>query len=73
MERVSLEPVHRWCRLCSRGVEMVTPEEMAALMGVSPRQIYRQIEEGRVHFVEEPDTVLLVCQTSFFSVFGQSS
>src|SRR5439155_1038585 len=42
-----------WCEQCCREVERVTPEEAAALAGVKPRSIYRRLEAGDLHFIED--------------------
>lgn len=49
-----------WCPACRRQVEMVTPERAAQIAGVSPGTIYRRIEAGRVHFIEDSGH-LLIC------------
>lgn len=41
-----------FCPLCQVTVRLVTPEIMAALVGVSQREIFRLIEKGQIHFVE---------------------
>jgi len=43
----------KWCPACRRQVEMVTPERAAQIAGVSPRTIYRWIEAGTIHSVED--------------------
>jgi hypothetical protein len=53
-----------WCDGCDKRVRMCAAEEAAALSSVPVRQIYRWIECGVVHFVEEPNA-LLICTTSF--------
>jgi excisionase family DNA binding protein len=50
----------KWCPVCRRQVEMVTPEQAAQIAGVSTRTIYRWIEAGAVHFIEDGGR-LLVC------------
>ncbi len=50
-----------WCAECAAEVGMLTPEEAAAIAGVSARSIYRRIEAGQLHFVETPDGRLLLC------------
>ena len=52
-----------WCERCVAEVQMITPQEAAALMNVSSRSIYQWIEAGRVHFQEGPGG-LLVCAES---------
>jgi len=41
-----------WCEQCSREVERVTPEQVAAITGVDRRAIYRRLEAGNLHFIE---------------------
>ena len=52
------------CAACNARSVFVTPEDAARRSGVSTRQIYRWIENGRLHAVERPEHVLLVCATS---------
>jgi hypothetical protein len=53
-----------WCSDCSAAVQMVAPEQAAAMSGVSWREIARRVEAGRVHFTEMPAGRLLVCINS---------
>jgi hypothetical protein len=57
-------PLPVWCEACARPVQMVTPEEAAAIAGLSARHIYRQAEAGRLHFTETPRGALLICLNS---------
>jgi hypothetical protein len=41
-----------FCPLCQASVEMITPPIAAALTGSSEREIFRLIENGRLHFRE---------------------
>jgi predicted site-specific integrase-resolvase len=43
---------------------MVTPQQASAIAGVSVRTINRWVEAGRVHFMETPDGLLLLCLDS---------
>ena len=43
---------------------MVTPEEAAAIAGVTVRTIYARVESDSVHFLETPDGLLLLCANS---------
>jgi hypothetical protein len=54
----------RWCESCAGTVLMVTPAEAAVVAGVSWREISRRVEAGRVHFIETPDGLLLICINS---------
>ena len=53
-----------WCDGCGRKVEMFAPEEAAIIARTSPRKIYQAIEAGRIHFIELPEGLLLVCVDS---------
>jgi hypothetical protein len=60
-----MQPVMRaWCTRCQREVEMIGPEQAAAVAGVTARTIYRCVESGRVHFVETAKELILVCRRS---------
>jgi hypothetical protein len=50
-----------WCEQCACEVERVTPEEAAAIARVNPRAIYRRLEAGDLHFVEEGGGALWIC------------
>jgi len=50
-----------FCNLCGGQTAMLTPEEAAPLSGVGVRVIYRAIEEGRIHFLENASGALVVC------------
>lgn len=61
-----------WCPACSLQVEMVTPEQAAALVNVTPRIIYRWVEAQLLHFVEEETGQLLICRNSLFGQITES-
>ncbi len=44
--------------------KLVTPEEAALLLGKQRREIYREIENGTLHFTEFAGGELLVCCNS---------
>jgi len=46
---------------------MVTAEEAAAIARVSTRSIYRWIEAGTLHFLDNPDSPLLICSASLLA------
>ena len=43
---------------------MLTPEQAAAVAGVTVRAVNRRVEDGSVHFLETADGRLLVCVNS---------
>jgi hypothetical protein len=52
-----------WCVGCANEVVMVRPEQASVIVEVSVRTINRWVEEGKIHFVETPGS-LLVCLNS---------
>jgi hypothetical protein len=52
-----------WCEECMAEVRMIRPDEAARLINVSSRLIYQWMEEGKVHFTDDPSE-LLVCADS---------
>lgn len=52
------------CRICGAPAKWVTPDDAAAIVGVTPRTIYRWVEDKRLHFVETPAGLLLICVAS---------
>jgi len=62
--RRSGQPVLVWCPECARQARMVRPEEAAILADLSPRAIYRRVEDGRLHFTETTQGQLWVCLNS---------
>ena len=53
-----------WCADCGAQVQMLWPEEAAALAGVSSRTVYALVEAGQLHFTETADGWLLICPNS---------
>jgi hypothetical protein len=53
-----------WCPGCRMRVPMVTAEYAAAMLGATPRSIYRRVESGELHFTEREDGGLLICHPS---------
>ena len=45
---------------------MITPDEAAALSGVSTRTIYRWLESGSIHFSETSASGMLICLSDVF-------
>ena len=44
--------------------EMFTASEFTRRMSMTPRQLYRAIEAGAFHFIEETDGRLFICGNS---------
>ena len=56
------------CPVCAGRVQMLTAEIAAKTFCVSPRRIYRLIENSQLHFQETPEGLLLVCPDSLSAV-----
>jgi excisionase family DNA binding protein len=52
------------CQQCGAEVRMLTPDEAAGLIGVSPPTVCDWAETGRLHFTKTSDGLLLVCLNS---------
>lgn len=61
------QPINVWCEQCAVEVEMTTPEQAADLLGITPREVYRSVENGKLHFVETIAGELFICCRSFAS------
>jgi len=59
-----------FCSACGRIVGLLPPEVAAKVMGTTAREIYRWVEEQRVHFVEPAPGQLLVCCDSLQKLTG---
>lgn len=65
--RQQADVAERWCGGCSTFVRMVTPEQAALMTHISARTIYRQAENGELHFTETPEGLLLICLDSLLT------
>lgn len=76
-ERIIVVPApatsrQKWCEICCTQVNMLTPEQAATLLQVTPRAVYRWVEAQLLHFVEEPDGRVLICRDSLYGQSGES-
>lgn len=58
--------VQAWCASCVAEGQWVTPEHAAIISNSDTRSIYRRVEAGAVHFIEQTDGPPLVCLNSLF-------
>jgi len=58
------ETVGLWCGECAAQIEAVSPEQVAQLLRISTREVYRRIEAGEFHIHEIPAGRLLISQSS---------
>jgi len=60
----SSEPVRAQCVECRQEVSWLTPNQVAALTGLTLREIFRRIESNTLHFSETPPGLLHICPNS---------
>ena len=61
-----------WCERCTAKTVMLAPDEAAAHLQITAREIFRLTETGEIHFLETTSGALLVCRDSCQSaVSGQ--
>jgi hypothetical protein len=53
-----------YCRRCRRQMRMIAANEAAMIAGLSAREIYRFVEDGQLHFIEDHNGLLFVCIAS---------
>ena len=58
------QAVEEWCDGCGKLALMIRPDQAAAVTGLTLRNLFSQIDAGRLHFRELPDGLLLICLTS---------
>ena len=54
-----------YCEKCGTKVVMLPVETAAVVTGATPRMLYRWIDEEKLHFIESPDGMVLLCAESF--------
>ena len=62
--RKTAQPIVDWCARCGAQVSFLKPEEVAHEAGVTPRTIYRWVEEEKIHYREMQAGSLLICLNS---------
>ena len=55
----------RQCPDCPNAAPMLLVEDLAKTSGISPREIYRAIEQGVLHFLEGEQAQVFVCLATF--------
>ena len=56
--------VTAWCADCNADAEMLPPEIAAVVSGFGARELYRWVEAGQVHFIENATGLLRICARS---------
>lgn len=57
-------PVTGWCPDCTQQVDLLGPEQLAQLLDITAREVYRRLEAGKLHGQETPGGRLLICVKS---------
>jgi hypothetical protein len=52
------------CGICGCNSQMITPKQAALIIQTTQREIYRLVEENKLHFIELQDGDLFVCAKS---------
>jgi hypothetical protein len=52
------------CPVCQCDVNMLPVALFTKTAGVSPRTVYRWVEENQLHYVESSDGTVLICENS---------
>lgn len=58
------QAVEAWCDRCQQAVVMIRPDQAAAVTGRTMRTIFNEVEAHAIHFLEQPDGLLLICLNS---------
>jgi hypothetical protein len=61
---IKQSPASRWCGRCNERVQMMTTDDAALAVGVNSLTIFHWAEAGRLHSVETPQGLLLICPNS---------
>jgi hypothetical protein len=69
--RPARDAVKFWCAGCAASVSMLIPETAALHCATTAREIYRRIENGKIHFLETPAGDLFVCCPSLDEIRNQ--
>ena len=59
------------CDICGGDSLMISPALLTQTLGISERKIFRFIEAGRVHFVEDEGGKITVCLESLNKDFAR--
>jgi hypothetical protein len=56
--------IHGRCEQCGKDVLLLSAEAAAAAASTSPREIYRWLDENKLHFQESPGGTVFICSES---------
>jgi hypothetical protein len=69
--RTRRNPVTARCEFCESQTLMISPNEAAALLHKTAREIFRLTETGEIHFFETATGALLICRNSLTALEKQ--
>ena len=53
-----------WCRQCGKDVLFLSADAAATTQNISTREIYRWLDDNRLHFQESPAGAVFICSES---------
>lgn len=56
------------CEICGCNSQMITPRQAALIIQTTQREIFRLVEENKLHFIEFQDGDLFVCAKSLCEI-----
>jgi hypothetical protein len=60
----SRPPASAWCNYCGGQTQMLSVDQAALRAGMRSIVIYRMVEAGKLHFMEDTEGILFICSTS---------
>jgi hypothetical protein len=60
------------CSECRSQMRMIAANEAGIIAKLRTRDIYRLVETGRLHFIEDPNGLLFVCSASLRRLGSES-
>ena len=61
------------CTECRNQMRMIAANEAGIIAKLRTREIYRLVETGRLHFIEDPNGLLFVCAASLRQLGNESN
>ena len=59
------------CKICSDKTKMISPILLAEILQISSREIYKKVEENKIHYFENDSFEFFVCPNSLKNLFNQ--
>lgn len=55
-----------FCDVCDTETDWLTPEQIIVVTGINAREVFRRVENGKLHFKENTEGFLFICAQSLF-------